>query len=110
VLRAVGQAIRVWAGSLQTCWRLGGDEFVIALPNTDRDEALNQAALLGRAISSILVPIEDTQVRPSISVGIAICPEDGASAGTLLGIADRHMYAAKAIFVHEAQLTASPVA
>ncbi|MPZ49149.1 MAG: diguanylate cyclase [Dehalococcoidia bacterium] len=97
VLRAVGDAIHEWAGNKYTCWRLGGDEFVVALPDTGEDEALIQAAHLGKVVSSLLVPVQGTHARPSISLGISTYPEDGSSAGTLLGIADRRMYATKAM-------------
>jgi diguanylate cyclase (GGDEF)-like protein len=109
VLQAVGNAIRNWAGKSFICWRLGGDEFVVALPGIGEDEAEGQAAYLRKVVSSLLVPVADTHVRPSISVGISSFPEDGSSAGTLLGIADRRMYSVKTTRAEE-RLAGSPAA
>ena len=110
VLRAVSNAIRNWSDRGFTCWRLGGDEFVIALPNISEEEGLVLAANLRKVIGNLAVPVTDTLIRPSISVGLATYPTDGASAGALLGIADRHMYTAKASRPDEGGLMGAPAA
>jgi len=97
VLRAVGGAIHRWAGSGYTAWRLGGDEFVVALPNTSEAEALILSETLREAVACLSIPVEAGQVIPSISLGISSFPEDGASAGALLGVADKRMYRFKAL-------------
>jgi hypothetical protein len=43
------------------------------------------------------VPIRGMLAQPGMSVGVAVCPGDADSAGTLLGIADGRMYTAKAL-------------
>jgi diguanylate cyclase (GGDEF)-like protein len=103
VLRAVAAAIRVWSGATYACWRLGGDEFVIALPNVDATDAMIRGEKLRKAIATTLIPIEDTHIRTSISIGIASYPEDGNSPA-LLGIADRRMYESKAALGAERRL------
>jgi diguanylate cyclase (GGDEF)-like protein len=110
VLRAVGEAILGWAGTSFFCWRLGGDEFVVALPRCGEDQAPAMAAELQKVVSSLLVPVADTNIRPSLSIGIATFPPDGSSAGTLLGIADRRMYAAKAARSVERRLAGTSAA
>jgi diguanylate cyclase (GGDEF)-like protein len=109
VLQAVSDAIRVWAGTGYTCWRLGGDEFVVALPNVAEAEGLVLAANLRKVVGALTVPVADTFARPSISVGVASFPTDETTAGALLGIADRRMYAAKALQAQERQLTGTSV-
>jgi diguanylate cyclase (GGDEF)-like protein len=109
VLRAVGGAIHRWAGSEYTSWRLGGDEFVVALPNTSEAEALILSETLREAVASLVISVKAGQVIPSISLGISCYPEDGASAGTLLGIADRRMYGSKAQ-AEERRLQGTPAA
>jgi diguanylate cyclase (GGDEF)-like protein len=110
LLRAVAATIQAWACADCTCWRLGGDEFVVALPNTDPAGALLSAETLRKAVSSILLPVADTQIRTSISLGVAYYPADGATAGTLLGIADRRMYSSKSLRGEETQLLEIPAA
>jgi diguanylate cyclase (GGDEF)-like protein len=96
MLRAVAQAIQEWAAPRGTCWRLsaGGDEFVIALPDETGNEANLRAESLRKAVASVLLPVADSQIRPSISVGVASYPDDGDSPA-IMGIADKRMYAHK---------------
>jgi diguanylate cyclase (GGDEF)-like protein len=96
VLKSVSLAIRTWAGPDYTCWRMGGDEFVVALPGIDEKEGGERAEQMRRTVASVAVPVSDTLVCPSISVGIASYPADGMTAGALLGVADSRMYTAKA--------------
>ena len=110
VLRAVAETMRGWAGASYVCWRLGGDEFVVALPNVDEPQGLVVAASLRKVIGAINVPVADTLVRPSISVGIATFPSDETSAGALIGIADRRMYVAKTSQAQERQLNSTAIA
>jgi diguanylate cyclase (GGDEF)-like protein len=97
VLIAVSKAIMDWAGPDFVCWRLGGDEFLIALPDTGGAAGQAHANALRAVVSALSIPISDGYVRPSMSVGVSSFPNDETSAGALIGIADRRMYAAKAL-------------
>ncbi len=97
VLQAVGEAMLKWGGSHYTCWRQGGDEFVLALPGKTALEAAAEAERLERMIDSIVVETDDGPVFPSISTGVASLSADGETAGSLIGVADRRMYEAKAL-------------
>lgn len=75
--------------------RVGGDEFVVLLPGCG-DRAAARAIADGlrvRLQPSYTLP--DGPIQLDASVGIACFPADGADAETLLGHADRAMYAAK---------------
>jgi two-component system cell cycle response regulator len=110
VLIAVSKAILDWARPEFTCWRLGGDEFLIALPDTDEEAGILHAIALRRAIGSLSIPISDDYIRPTMSVGVASFPHDEVSAGALIGIADRRMYAAKALRLATTASEAVPAA
>jgi diguanylate cyclase (GGDEF)-like protein len=98
VLRAVGTALRNWAGDKFTCWRQGGDEFVIALPDRGPAEAAKCAMDLEDLFSNLKVRLSPSiEVNVSISVGVACLGEDGESTGALIGVADRRMYARKTL-------------
>jgi diguanylate cyclase len=75
--------------------RLGGDEFMVLLPNL-RGSA-DAGVVAGRLIDALREPVQLAQntlvVTPS--VGIAIYPQDGTDAETLLRNADLAMYFAK---------------
>ena len=117
MLRAVGEALHAWAGQRGICWRLstGGDEFVIALPSETGHAVQARTELLRKAVASILVPVADTHIRPSVSVGVSSYPEDGNSAA-IMGIADKRMYANKTSKtderrgLEEHRLTSTPAA
>ncbi len=76
--------------------RLGGDEFGILLPQANVDQAKQVAGALLARLKEAELPVLDGQfARISASIGIAILPDHGASAGDLLAKADAAMYAAK---------------
>jgi diguanylate cyclase (GGDEF)-like protein/PAS domain S-box-containing protein len=78
-----------------TLARLGGDEFGVVLPAACGRAAIDRTAdLLQSALLRPLV-LEGHQVEVGASIGIALYPEHGYDAETLLRHADRAMYVAK---------------
>jgi predicted signal transduction protein with EAL and GGDEF domain len=75
--------------------RLGGDEFALVLPHID--DANGAARTARRIIGTLEQPfvIEGQVLEVGASIGIALFPEHGADARTLLRRADVAMYAAK---------------
>ena len=76
--------------------RLGGDEFVALLSRLDHAE---DAANVARKMLAVLgepMRIDEHELRPTVSIGIAAYPEDGKSIDVLLKHADTAMYGAKA--------------
>ena len=86
----LGDIFRSSCRSIDTAARYGGDEFAIVLPETGAREA----DAVGRRICERLS--NDTE-EPllSVSVGIAVYPEDGATMDTLFQEADRALYEMK---------------
>lgn len=75
--------------------RLGGDEFMVLLPNLLT--GLDAGAVAARLIRDLREPVQlaTNSLVVSPSVGIALFPQDGADAATLLRNADLAMYFAK---------------
>jgi diguanylate cyclase (GGDEF)-like protein/PAS domain S-box-containing protein len=75
--------------------RLGGDEFAIVLPRTS--DATSTALTARRILNTLEQPfvVEGQVLEVGASIGIALFPEHGADARTLLRRADVAMYAAK---------------
>jgi predicted signal transduction protein with EAL and GGDEF domain len=75
--------------------RLGGDEFAILLPHLDHSLSSVEAAK--KVLHALERPfeIQDLTLDVGGSIGIAIYPENGADADTLLKQADVAMYLAK---------------
>ena len=77
-----------------TVARLGGDEFAILLPHTSEADARHAAASIMSALDSPM-NLSGHIVDVRASIGIAVFPEHGREAATLLRHADVAMYEAK---------------
>jgi diguanylate cyclase len=75
--------------------RLGGDEFMVLLPNLR--SSVDAGSVAERLILALREPIQlaSNSLVVTPSVGIALYPQDGADAETLLRNADLAMYFAK---------------
>jgi diguanylate cyclase (GGDEF)-like protein len=96
VLVAVAERVRAQLREDDLVARLGGDEFAILLAPLHKVEDAQRIA--DKIIASMDVPIPlpgNTQVLTSLSIGIAVYPDHGATPGTLLNAADAAMYQAK---------------
>ncbi|MFN2466675.1 MAG: diguanylate cyclase [Gaiellaceae bacterium] len=94
VLAAVGSALAGGVRESDFAGRYGGEEFLVICPDTDREGALVLAEKLRLAVSAISVPGVDLPL--SASLGVAALPADGVEPDSLVRLADRALYAAKA--------------
>ena len=78
--------------SIDTAARYGGDEFAIVLPETGAKDA----ALVRKRICERLSGDREEPLL-SVSVGMAVYPEDGATIDTLFQAADRALYEMKVL-------------
>jgi diguanylate cyclase (GGDEF)-like protein/PAS domain S-box-containing protein len=95
LLTQVGPRFQAHLRETDTVARLGGDEFAVILPGTDRSMAGRIAAKLLKALERPFT-VQAEALLVGASVGIAMYPDQGASASALLQKADIAMYAAKA--------------
>ena len=86
-LSRLADIFRVFCRSIDTAARYGGDEFAIILPET----LASDAAHVGKRICERLSNDGEVPVL-SLSMGIAVYPEDGANIDTLFQAADRALY------------------
>lgn len=97
-LKEVSRVIRTSLRQTDFPCRYGGDEMVIMLPRTNGEEAKIIAKRLKDRISAITLPSRYTdgkEVHLSISQGISVFPQDGATASELIEKADKALYAVK---------------
>jgi diguanylate cyclase (GGDEF)-like protein/PAS domain S-box-containing protein len=95
LLRGVAERLKACLRADDTVARIGGDEFVFIIPETGGSAAAARAA--DRILESVRQPfvIHGRELFVSASVGIAMFPNDGQDAETLVKNADSAMYRAK---------------
>jgi len=78
-----------------TVCRLGGDEFLVVLPEIKR--AADAARVAQKALENLSEPIRvgERELVVTPSIGIAVYPDDGGDAQTLIKNADAAMYHVK---------------
>jgi diguanylate cyclase (GGDEF)-like protein len=95
VLQTVANRISGVLDDSQMVARLSGDEFAVIIPR------LPNPGIAGRIAENILEVLRNGSASPkhdtlvSISIGIAICPDDAIDRQTLLSHADTALYRAK---------------
>jgi diguanylate cyclase (GGDEF)-like protein len=93
VLATVAQTMAATIRESDFAGRLGGEEFVIFAPNTGADGALILAEKVRAAIEGI--EIAGVSRAITISIGVAVQPDDALDGEMLMRRADRALYAAK---------------
>src|SRR5579872_4355627 len=95
LLQEVARRLSALLRREDTLARLGGDEFVLVV---DQISSPQDAEVVARKVlAEVALPtkLQGLDVHVSPSVGISVCPDDGADAETLLQHADAAMYDAK---------------
>lgn len=95
LLKVVGARLATVLRSSDTVARLGGDEFAVVLPGLHDQGAANQCA--SKILQALEQPfnLEGQTLAVAASIGIAVFPDHGADAETLIRHADIAMYVAK---------------
>jgi len=94
VLIQVGRRLRDGLRETDTVARLGGDEFAILVPSASLDEAQRLADKINHMLEQSFV-FDVHNIHVGASVGIALFPDHGEDADTLIQRADVAMYVAK---------------
>ncbi|MEG3000673.1 MAG: diguanylate cyclase [Comamonas sp.] len=96
LLQAVAQRTLKQVRDADLVARLGGDEFVVLLLEPHAREAVQQVARkIQEAVQIPLLVEGGVVLQPSVSIGVALFPEDGQTMEALMAAADAAMYAAK---------------
>jgi diguanylate cyclase (GGDEF)-like protein/PAS domain S-box-containing protein len=97
LLRQVSTRLRECVRSGDTIARQGGDEFIVLLDNLEDGRVSSVVAQ--KILSSLRAPfaLGGTEQHVSGSVGIAVYPEDGRDAQTLMKNADTAMFHGKGV-------------
>jgi diguanylate cyclase (GGDEF)-like protein len=94
VLRSVARVLSANCNGTAAAYRYGGEELAIILPGADVATVSHLAELI-RAQVEALVFSETPVLKTTISIGIAVAPEDAGNADELVKRADGALYRAK---------------
>lgn len=75
--------------------RYAGDEFLVVLPDADRAGAKAVAERICASVANHRMRIQETLVVATVSIGVAVYPDDAVTAEGLFRAADLAMYRAK---------------
>lgn len=96
VLQRIGGVLQSEIRKVDYAARYGGEEFVVVLPEMGAQAALESAERLRELIAVMPLKSNEGEVfHLTVSIGVAVFPDDGDTPGAMFEAADRAMYAAK---------------
>ncbi|MGH9578151.1 MAG: GGDEF domain-containing protein, partial [Terriglobales bacterium] len=95
LLRHLATAIQAELRFTDVAARYGGDEFIVLLPETPAKGALEVAERIRHRVAGTPLQLKDKGIVTSVSIGVAVYPEDGATLDALAAHADGALYTAK---------------
>lgn len=95
VLKAFSEILSRQIRAVDMACRLGGEEFLLILPGITLDIGYQRAECIRQAVEDATLLWAGTEVKTTISGGVAIFPEDGTTDTDLLHAVDVALYAAK---------------
>ena len=69
--------------------RLGGDEFLLVMPKADGANTFKRAEQLRKSFEDSVSIIKGSEVRSTLSAGVALFPDQGSTSGEVIAAADR---------------------
>lgn len=111
-LRGITEIFRASVRTEDIACRYGGEEFTIILPDVTPAVAYERAESIRRAVANLRVPLDrEVYGEFTVSIGVALYPNDGDAADLLLRRADQALYRAKRAGRNQVALfDSSPVA
>jgi diguanylate cyclase (GGDEF)-like protein len=95
-LRVIARALVRVARASDIACRYGGEEFCVILPGTPLESAAQLAARIRQEVPAACAR-EDIagRTRITVTIGIAVCPDDGTESDALMRVADQRLYRGK---------------
>jgi diguanylate cyclase (GGDEF)-like protein len=97
VLKEIATILKESYREMDFVCRYGGEEFTIILPQTNKDQAYAIAERLRQRIEahSFVLSSPAASLKVTVSVGVAVLPDDAKTKLELIAKADKAMYTAK---------------
>lgn len=97
MLLQIASAIRASCRQSDIIGRLGGDEYVAAYHHTDKAVMEKSIAAIRTKVRGKALRLDGAEIPLSFSYGLAQFPGDGADFEALVAVADKQLYAMKAV-------------
>ncbi|HEX4959606.1 MAG TPA: GGDEF domain-containing protein [Thermoanaerobaculia bacterium] len=96
-LQSVAKTLRESCRATDVVARYGGEEFALVLPGVMSGRATDLLERIRRvlAVKPIKIPNRSKPVSLTVSIGVALWPDDGNNAAEILQCADQRLYQAK---------------
>ena len=95
-LCALAEVLKRTVRSIDTAFRFGGEEFVVMLPEESLEQALQVAERIRQLVTTQTIELEDqSSLGLTVSIGVAVFPQDGEDYDSLIREADRRLFTAK---------------
>ncbi|MDR3630155.1 MAG: diguanylate cyclase [Desulfocapsaceae bacterium] len=95
VLQEIAAVFRKKSRTTDTISRMGGEEFLVISEQNSLEKAVIFAERLRQHIADHEIALQETTIRVTISLGIAVMSPGITESGTLLLLADQALYKAK---------------
>jgi diguanylate cyclase (GGDEF)-like protein len=95
VLKRVSLSIADSIRGSDLAFRYGGEEFAVLLPNTGQAGSLHVAERIRSMVEMGTTGAEGVQIRSTVSIGLALFPENAATVRDLVVATDNALYKAK---------------
>ncbi len=96
LLKILGERLSSLTRTEDFVARLGGDEFVVVQTGVGSEEQANAFAQRMASILSEPIFFKEEEIRPRVTIGVALAPADGKTPEKLLKSADLALYTGKA--------------
>ncbi|RXH57211.1 sensor domain-containing diguanylate cyclase [Granulicella sibirica] len=95
VLKQVSEVFRASVRTEDIVCRYGGEEFAIILPDSSPLGSYERAEVIRQKIAEMRKASDTAYGQVTVSIGVAVFPQDGRTAETLLRMSDEALYRAK---------------
>ncbi|MDP3730172.1 MAG: GGDEF domain-containing protein [Candidatus Omnitrophota bacterium] len=95
VLKEISHIVKESTREIDLTARYGGEEFSLILPETDKAGAMLVAGRIRKKIEENIFKAYDEKLKMTVSIGLAVYPDDSQELSDLIERADKALYAAK---------------
>lgn len=95
VLQRIARLLSASARKIDIVARYGGEEFALVLPNSERNGALATAERIRQRMEREQLRCDDLTLQVTVSIGVALYPEQSKTKEGLIEAADKALYLAK---------------